>query len=66
MKKAIVNATVYPVTSPPVPDGVVVVEGKKIIAVGSREVLPPQAEIIEARRQLYGDPRVGGLRAANP
>ena len=49
MKKAIVNATVYPVTSPPVPDGVVVVEGKKIIAVGSREVLPPQAEIIEAQ-----------------
>ncbi len=49
MKKAIVNATVYPVTSPPIFDGVVVVEEKKVIAVGGRDILPPEAEIIEAQ-----------------
>ena len=49
MKQAIVNATVYPVTSEPIPDGVVVFEDGKITAVGNPTILPTDAEPTDAQ-----------------
>jgi imidazolonepropionase-like amidohydrolase len=44
---AFVGATVYPVSGPPIEDGVVLVEADKIVAVGSRASVPvpPGAEV---------------------
>lgn len=46
---AITNARIYPVTSPVIPSGVLVVQGGKILAVGADVSIPPGAEVIDAR-----------------
>jgi len=45
---AITNATIVPVTSSPIQNGTVVIEGNKIAAVGSAVSIPPGAERIDA------------------
>lgn len=56
---AFVGATVHPVSSPPIPDGVVVVHEGKIVAVGTRAgtTIPAGADI----RQVSGRTIVPGL-----
>lgn len=46
--KAIVNAKIYPVTRPPIENGVLLFQGKKIVAVGTNIEIPSDAEIIDA------------------
>ena len=47
-KLAIINGTVFPITSPPIPRGTVLVEGGKIAAVGADLRVPPGYQAIDA------------------
>lgn len=45
---AVVNAKIYPISSPPIEKGVLVLSGSKITAVGADIPVPPGAEVIDA------------------
>jgi hypothetical protein len=45
---AIVNATVFPVTAPPIHRGAVILRGKKIDAVGAELAAPAGADVVDA------------------
>ncbi len=51
-KTAYVNATLYPVSSPPVKNGVLLVEDGKILDVGSSVPLPEDASIIDCEGKV--------------
>ncbi|MCH2472293.1 MAG: hypothetical protein MK486_20100 [Gemmatimonadetes bacterium] len=44
---AVVGATLYPVTSPPIERGVMLVEGGRILAVGADLAIPPGADVLD-------------------
>ena len=44
---AVVGATLYPVTSPPIEGGVMLVEGGRILAIGADLVVPPDASVLD-------------------
>ena len=46
---AIVGATVYPITQPPIENGVVLIEGDRIKAVGKNVAIPKDAIVINAK-----------------
>lgn len=43
------NAHIYPVTSEEIPSGVLVIQGKKIVAVGTDAAIPEEARVIDVR-----------------
>jgi len=46
---AITGATVHPVSGPPIPEGIVVIRGGLIEAVGASVPIPPDAAIVDAK-----------------
>jgi len=48
--RAVVGGTVHPIVAPAIPDGVVLVDGERITAVGGRDAIdvPADAEVIDA------------------
>ena len=71
---AIINATIIPVTSDTVSDGVLVIEGEKIAAIGQNLEYPADLEVIDARglfvypglidaRTTIGLSEIGAVRA---
>lgn len=51
---AFVGATLYPISREPIPDGVLVIDAGKIVAVGARDevAIPPGARRIELRERI--------------
>lgn len=45
---ALVGATIHPVNGPTIEDGVLVMQGGRIVTVGGKELLPTQAAVIDA------------------
>jgi imidazolonepropionase-like amidohydrolase len=51
-KTAYINAEIYPVSGPPISQGTLVVDGKKITAVGKGIPVPPGFEVVDLRGKV--------------